>query len=192
MVKWLQSIPVPFNHLNMSPFHPISLIVTFFGAGLSPKAPGTAGSLAALPVGYAIHQALGIEALAVAAALAFCIGWWASNRYLAARQTREDRQEIVIDEVAGVWAVIAAMPLMYLNPAPSTVLWMYGAAFVAFRFFDILKPWPVSLADRRIKGGLGVMLDDILAAVYALITLGALGHLASYMGWVHIAMEHAS
>lgn len=167
----------------------IKLIVTFIGAGLSPKAPGTAGSLAALPVGYAIHMTLGIEALAGAAVLAFFIGWWASNRYLAARHTREDRQEIVIDEVAGIWAVIAAMPLMYLNPAHSTVLWMYGAAFVAFRLFDIVKPWPVSLADRRIKGGLGVMLDDILAALYALLTLGALGHLASHMGWIHVAMN---
>ncbi len=175
----------------MSRFNDLTIktIVTFFGAGLSPKAPGTAGSLAALPVGYAIHMALGIEALAVAAVLAFFIGWWASNRYLAARHTSEDRQEIVLDEVAGIWAVIAAMPLMYLNPVPSTVLWLYGAAFVAFRFFDILKPWPISLADRRIKGGFGVMFDDILAAVFALITLGALGHLASAMGWIHVAMN---
>lgn len=168
----------------------LKLIVTFFGAGLSPKAPGTAGSLAALPAAYAIHMALGIEALLAAAVLAFFVGWWASERYLKARNTREDRQEIVIDEVAGVWLVIAAMPIMYLQPAHSTILWLYGAAFVAFRIFDITKPWPVSLADARIKGGLGVMLDDILAAVYALLALGGLGHLASYWGLIEVPMMH--
>lgn len=168
----------------------LKLIVTFFGAGLSPKAPGTMGTLAALPLGYAIHMTLGIEALAVATVLAFLGGWWASTRYLKTLGTIEDKQEIVIDEVAGVWLVIAAMPLMYLHPAHSTILWLYVAAFIAFRLFDIWKPWPVSLADRRIKGGLGVMLDDILAALYALIALGALGHLAGAMGWIHVAMEH--
>lgn len=168
----------------------LKLIVTFFGAGLSPKAPGTMGSLAALPAAYAIHMGLGIEALAVASVLVFLFGWWTSARYLKRLGTIEDKQEIVIDEVAGVWLVISAMPIMYLNPAHSTILWLYGAAFVAFRIFDIGKPWPVSLADARIKGGLGVMLDDILAAVYALLALGALGHLAGYLGWIHVAMAH--
>lgn len=167
----------------------IKMIVTFFGAGLSPKAPGTAGSVAALPVAYLIHACFGIEVLAVAAFLLFFFGWWASVCYLKSQNTTDDRQEIVIDEVVGVWLVIAAMPLMYLHPAQSTILWMYGAAFVAFRIFDIWKPWPVSVADRRIKGGLGVMLDDVLASVYALISLGALGHLASAMGWIHLAMN---
>ena len=111
----------------------LTLIVTFFGSGLSPKAPGTMGTLAALPVGYAIHMTLGIEALAVAAVLAFFGGWWASACYLKAKGTTDDRQEIVIDEVAGVWLVIAAMPVMHLDPAHSTVLWLYGAAFISFR-----------------------------------------------------------
>lgn len=154
----------------------IRLFVTWFYSGLSPKAPGTMGTLAAMPVGYLIHMAGGMPALIAATLVAFFGGWWASALYMKANNKQEDPQEIVIDEVAGVWAVLCLAPLMYLNPAPETVNGMFVAAFIAFRLFDIWKPWPVSLADRRVKGALGVMLDDLLAAVYAVLTLGVAGH----------------
>jgi len=170
--------------------HPLVLFVTWGGSGLSRKAPGTCGTLAALPVAYLIQMLLGIEALAVAAMGAFFAGWWASNLYMRRMNKQEDPQEIVIDEVAGVWLVIAAMPLMWMDPPQALVLQLYGAAFVAFRIFDIWKPWPISWADQRVKGGLGVMLDDILAALYALPALGALGHLASALGIIHITLGH--
>ena len=142
--------------------HPVVLIVTWFGAGLIPKAPGTWGSLFALPFAVFIYYLAGSVGLIVAAALAFFAGWLASNIYLNATRRAdvedEDPSEIVIDEVAGQWLVLAVVPVDAL---------LYGMGFLLFRFFDIVKPWPVNLIDRRVKGGLGVMLDDIAAAVYA-------------------------
>lgn len=169
---------------------PLVLLVTWCGSGLSPKMSGTCGTLAALPFAYVIQTQLGMVALSIAALLAFFIGWVASNRYMALTNKSEDPQEIVIDEVAGIWLVIAAMPLMWLGPSQTLIIELYIAAFVAFRLFDGWKPWPVSWADCKVKGGLGVMLDDILAAVYALIALGALGHLAGALGLIHIDLGH--
>lgn len=170
--------------------HPLVLFVTWGGSGLSRRAPGTCGTLAALPVAYAIQMLLGIEALALAAVLAFLAGWWASHVYMKRMNKQEDPQEIVVDEVAGVWLVIAAMPLMWMQPSDALIAQLYVAAFVAFRVFDIWKPWPVSWVDQKVKGGLGVMLDDTLAALYALLALGALGHLAGALGIIHVTLGH--
>lgn len=138
-------------------FHPVSLLATWFGSGLLPKAPGTWGSLAALPFAWAIHHLAGPAGLALAAGAVFVLGVWAGGAY-AARDGRADPGPVVIDEVAGQW-------LTLLPVAPDPLL--YTAGFVLFRVADIAKPWPVSWADRRIGGGLGIMLDDVLAAVYA-------------------------
>lgn len=128
------------------------------GAGRAPKAPGTVGTLAAMPFGWLIAEYAGNSALCIAALVAFLIGWWASDIYV--QQTgREDPSEVVIDEVAAMWLVLSFMPQQLL---------FYLLAFLAFRVFDICKPWPVSWADQRVKGGLGIMLDDILAGLYAL------------------------
>ncbi|KAB7739352.1 phosphatidylglycerophosphatase A [Parvibaculum sedimenti] len=140
---------------------PVALIATWFGSGLMPKAPGTWGSLAALPPALFLAWLGGPLALIIGAALAFVIGIPAASRYAAAKGT-EDPSEVVIDEVAAQWLVLAALPL-----AP--VAW--GAGFLLFRFFDVVKPWPVSLADARLKGGPGIMLDDIVAAVYAILAI---------------------
>jgi phosphatidylglycerophosphatase A len=88
-------------------------------------------------------------------------GWWAAAT-VAKAEGIEDPAEIVIDEVAGQWLVLVAAP-----PSPLA----YSLAFLLFRIFDIWKPWPVRWAERRVKGGLGIMLDDILAAVYAALLL---------------------
>ena len=136
---------------------PEDLISTFLGVGLVPFAPGTWGSLAAVPVAWLIHASLGPFALAAAALLVVRLGSWSAGATM--RRTRsDDPGAIVIDEVAGQWLVLAAVPL--------DLLW-YAAGFALFRLFDITKPWPVSWADRRVKGGLGVMLDDVIAAGYA-------------------------
>jgi|OM-RGC.v1.023313706 Phosphatidylglycerophosphatase A and related proteins len=153
----------------------VNTIVTFFGAGLAPKAPGTMGSLAAMPFVVLAHQLHAMEVLAVVTLLAALIGVWASRKYLEATGKTDDPKEIVIDEVAGQWLVFAAMPLMYL-PASYNMLWIYAVGFAAFRFFDILKPWPICVIDRNMKGPWGIMLDDIAAAVAALVLLGGLGH----------------
>ncbi|WP_235829956.1 phosphatidylglycerophosphatase A family protein [Algihabitans albus] len=141
-----------------------SLIATWFGAGLLPKAPGTWGSLAALPFAVLLVWLGGPWALLAAAAALFVIGTWASAKYAGARA---DPGEVVVDEVVAQWLVIFPVALD---------LKLYLLAFVAFRVADILKPWPANWADRRIKGGLGIMLDDILAAPYAMIVC--------YAAWV--------
>ena len=136
--------------------HPAALVATVFGAGLSPIAPGTVGSLVALPAAWLIHWAAGPAVLFVATVVVFVLGCWASHAYVT-RTGIADPGAVVVDEVAGQWLVLVVAPLS---------LWTFAVGFVLFRLFDIVKPWPVSWADRRIKGGLGVMLDDVLAGVY--------------------------
>jgi phosphatidylglycerophosphatase A len=142
-------------------WHPATLSATWFGVGLLRPAPGTWGSLAALPVGLILILVLTPVGLALIAALFFAIGVWASNAMEAASQTK-DPSSVVLDEVVGQWVVLLFTPL--------TLGW-YAAAFLLFRLFDIWKPWPVRWADRELKGGLGVMSDDVLAAIYAALTI---------------------
>lgn len=132
-------------------------VATWFGSGLAPKASGTAGSLAALPFAWVIQQYYGNFGLFIASIIIFFIGWWASNQYMKYYPDKHDPKQIVVDEVAGMWLLLSIHPITWLG---------YVAAFILFRFFDVLKPWPISVADRKIKGGFGVMFDDILAAIY--------------------------
>jgi len=155
--------------LRLPLLHPASLLATWFGAGLLPKAPGTWGSLAALPFAWAIAALFGQAALVVAAATLFAVGWWAAEQVSRASGVA-DEGSIVIDEVAGQWLTLAVAP-----PSPAA----YALGFLLFRLFDITKPWPVSAAERTLPGGLGVMADDIVAALYAaallylLLTIGS-------------------
>jgi phosphatidylglycerophosphatase A len=137
---------------------------TWFGAGLLPALPGTWGSLAALPCAWAIRSVWGAAGLATAAVIVFAVGCWAAGR-VAKVSGIKDPSAIVIDEVAAQWLVLLPAPL---HPLP------YAAAFLMFRIFDIWKPWPVGWADRRVHGGLGIMLDDLLAAGYATLVFSIL------------------
>jgi len=148
----LQALPADLSLRNPSVF-----LATWFGAGLLPVAPGTWGSLAALPFAWVIQSTWGWPGLGVAAGVVFCIGVWASGQVVA-RSGVDDHRAIVIDEVAGQWIVLMAAGPDFL---------LYGIGFVFFRAADILKPWPANWADRNIKGGLGVMVDDVIAAIYA-------------------------
>lgn len=142
---------------------PAILVATWFGSGFLPIFPGTWGSLAALPFAWWLHTWLGLTGLAVATLGAFLIGLWASIGYLA-RFGGDDPAPVVIDEVAGQWLTL--IPAAYLAPlAPDLIT--YAIAFVLFRLADIFKPWPASWADTKIHGALGIMLDDILAAIYS-------------------------
>lgn len=152
---------------NLRLHHPVALIATWFGSGLLRPAPGTWGTLAALPPAYVIARFGGPIALVIAIIVAFAIGVWASSVY-AKRSGNPDPSEVVIDEVAAMWLVLAAAP-------PHWMGWLM--AFAAFRFFDVLKPWPVNLADRKLKGGFGIMFDDIIAAIYAILALQILNFL---------------
>lgn len=151
-------------------FHPAKLLGTWFGSGLSPKMSGTCGSIAALPFAYVIQTIWGNSALLLASIIAFFVGWWASHVYLRYTDA-SDPKEIVIDEVAGQWLVLS-----FLYPTFNS----YLAGLVVFRLFDIVKPWPISWSDRKIKGGFGVMFDDILAAFYPFV-LGGL-----FVGGLHL------
>ena len=142
-------------------WHPAHILATWFGAGLSPVAPGTAGSLAALPLAYLLSHYLGIVGLGAATAIVFVIGIWAAHRY-SRRTASHDAGPIVIDEVAGQWLTLL------LVPADIT---LYAIGFALFRLADIVKPWPIDWVDKRVKGGFGVMFDDILAGALAAIIL---------------------
>lgn len=134
-----------------------TLIVTWFGSGLSNFMPGTCGSLAALPFAYILHITLGNIGVLVFSLFTFALGWWSTKKYLAANPENSDPGEIVIDEVAGQSLLLAVLFPTWQS---------YLTGFILFRIFDIIKPWPVSLADRKVKGAFGVMLDDMVAAFF--------------------------
>lgn len=142
---------------------PAILLATWFGFGFMKPAPGTWGSAAAIPVGIIVFGTGGLVALIFAIFLVTAAGVWAAERFGKVSGTH-DNGMIVIDEVTGQW--IALLPALYLSgPDP---LWI-GLSFLLFRAFDILKPWPVSWLDKRVKGGLGVMADDLAAGALAAI-----------------------
>ncbi|MDG1170660.1 MAG: phosphatidylglycerophosphatase A [Sulfitobacter sp.] len=155
------------------------LIGTVLGVGHIRPAPGTWGSLVALPWAWALHVIGGFPLLALAIVIACGLGWWATAR-MTAGSDDHDPSEIVIDEVAGQW--IALIPLSYAAWSMEiSILAMWPgwiAAFALFRFFDITKLGPVGWADRR-GDPLGVMLDDVIAGVFAafgVLALAALYH----------------
>lgn len=139
-------------------------IATWFGSGLAPKASGTFGTIAALPFAFIIQYYFRDYGLLIATIIIFSVGWWASNEYMKYYPQKHDPKQIVVDEVAGIWLLLSVLPFSWQG---------YFAGFVLFRFFDVLKPYPISLADRKIKGGFGVMFDDILAAIYSLLIIAA-------------------
>ena len=149
------------RRLGLPLWHPAALIATGGGLGLLPLMPGTWGALAALPCAWAISALAGSAALAAAAILAFALGSWAAA-VVAQASGAEDPGFIVVDEVAAQWLVLVAAPLDWRA---------YLAAFLLFRVFDIVKPWPVRAIERRVAGGVGIMLDDVAAALYAILLL---------------------
>ncbi len=148
---------------------PMTAIATVGGVGLLPLAPGSWGALAAIPFGYLIGITGGWPALLVAAVIASVIGWVAADRYVKATG-RDDPPEIVIDEVAAQWLAMTVVPM--------TLAGLIGA-YLVFRLFDTIKPWPASWADSELEGGAGVMLDDLIAGAYSLLPLLAF----DIMGW---------
>ena len=141
---------------------PSCALALSFGAGLSPWAPGTIGALVAFPLCVVLRLA---PPLMIAATLVvfFVVGCMACGR--ACRVLGEqDHGSIVWDETFGMLMVLLCVPF---SP------WWWLLAFAAFRFFDILKPWPIRLADVYTGGGIAVMLDDVLAAIFAITVLWA-------------------
>lgn len=133
------------------------------GSGLIRPAPGTWGSIFALVLGYfALEYAVSLQTFLIAIALVLLFGTLAINQ-IEKLSGIHDAPEIVIDEVAGMW--VAMLPFFHLE-----MNWMTLAiAFGLFRFFDIVKPWPIGWLDKRISGGFGVIIDDIVAGLFAVV-----------------------
>lgn len=150
---------------------PVHLLAFGFGAGLSPAAPGTAGTLITIPL-VAATWSLPLGARVAIAVVLIVAGVWicgASARKLGVH----DFGGIVWDEIAGFYLVMLLVPVGW---------WWMLAGFVVFRFFDVAKPWPIATLDRRVPGGTGIMLDDLIAALFAAAALW-LGHAA----WTYFA-----
>lgn len=145
--------------------HPAHLIAFGFGSGLAPKAPGTVGTLLGWPLFWllvAVAPDLPNQLILLIAG--FLLGVWACGK--------TGRALGVADHGGMVWDEIVAFALVLLFTPPG---WLWaGTAFLLFRFFDIIKPWPIRLADRHLKNGFGVMFDDLLAAGYALALIKGL------------------
>jgi phosphatidylglycerophosphatase A len=149
-----------------------TLVATALGAGFSPIAPGTCGTLVAVPLAYALTLA-GTAAFIAGTVLVSALGVWAAEVFCRATGVDDD-QRIVIDEVAGYLLTIVLVPRGWVNLALGVIV---------FRVFDIWKPGPVRMVDEKVHGGLGVMLDDLAAGVIgALVMLGL--HLAGVDAWL--------
>ncbi len=163
---------------GMSFGHPASLVASFGGVGFAPMASGTWGSLAALPGALLIQHWAGWIGLAVAALAIAALGVWASEEIVRRGDVR-DPGFIVVDEVAGQFLALLFAPA-------GVAAWV--AAFLLFRAADIVKPFPANWCDRNLHGGLGVMLDDIVAGAYAgvavwlLARFGVLAHVERILG----------
>jgi phosphatidylglycerophosphatase A len=154
-----------------------TLVATSMGAGFVPKAPGHSGTLTAVPLAWALAKG-GRWVFVAGLVVVSLVGWWAAELFGRA-SGKEDDQRIVIDEVAGYLTTLLLVPCTAMN----LIL-----AFILFRLFDVTKPPPIRQLDRHIGGGLGVMVDDLAAGVYAGAILFALqhygvsAHLAAWVG----------
>jgi len=152
---------MPRSRKTFSNWHPTMLVATWFGCGLSRFAPGTCGSLIAMPFAWALLTIGGAFWLLIASAILFLLGWWVSA-VLVRTTDQKDPQFIVVDEVVGQWIALSVVPL--------NVIW-FALAFILFRVADIFKVWPANWIDKMLPGGLGVMADDVVAGVYAAIVI---------------------
>ncbi len=149
--------------------HPAHMLATFFGVGRVSSAPGTVGSIAGALLFIVLAPTLSTQAWIFLCVVLFALGIWSADR-VARDLGVDDHKGVVIDEVVGILLLFAALP--------HGALW-WIAGFIAFRAFDIYKLPPVDMIDEKMKNGLGVMLDDVVAAFYAWIVVSCLGWLFS-------------
>jgi phosphatidylglycerophosphatase A len=141
--------------------HPAQLLALGFGSGLAPKAPGTFGTLAAVPL-YLMFSSTLFEWQLLIVVASFFAGIYLCNVTATALGVH-DHPAIVWDEFVGFWLTMLALPLMGVSL--DWLLLLLG--FIFFRLFDIIKPWPILWVDQKVHGGFGIMFDDVLAGVYA-------------------------
>jgi phosphatidylglycerophosphatase A len=149
-----------------NPWHFLAL---GFGSGLAPKAPGTFGTLAAVPLVWLCSAYLPFSIYLILTVLFSIVGIWICGKTADDMQVHDD-SSIVWDEVVGMMITMLAVPLHW-----HTLL----IGFILFRIFDIAKPWPISYLDKHVHGGFGIMADDLLAGVFALACM----HLGLSLNW---------
>ena len=148
-------------------WHPVHFCSLGFGSGLMKKAPGTWGTLLGLIIFVGLEKLMppvGWQSQFLFVSVSFLVGIWFCGVTADALNTH-DHGAIVWDEFVGIWMTLLIVPMT----------WFYvGMAFALFRLFDILKPWPIGWIDKRVSGGFGIMLDDVLAAGYAMLCLAVM------------------
>jgi len=149
---------------------PVHFLALGCGSGLAPKAPGTVGTIAALPLVWLLSLYTPFYVYLLITIISCIVGIWICGKTADDMQVHDD-SSIVWDEVAGMLITMLAVPISW-----QTML----AGFLLFRFFDILKPWPISYLDKQVHGGFGIMADDVLAGVFSLACM----HLALYLHWL--------
>jgi phosphatidylglycerophosphatase A len=147
--------------LLRDPFH---FVAFGFGAGLAPRAPGTAGSAVGLLAAWWLLE-LPLAARVGIVAAVIAVGIWVCGES-ARRLARHDDQRIVLDEIAGV--LLTSLAVVEKS------LFALALVFVFFRLFDIVKPWPIRDVDHSLRGGVGIMLDDLIAAVFAAVCVATI------------------
>ncbi|OOS02059.1 phosphatidylglycerophosphatase A [Canicola haemoglobinophilus] len=150
----------PLSRISLT--NPIHFLALGLGSGLIRPAPGTWGTLAGLIVGWLLLQVMSAFSFAITTALCFLLGCYLCQK-TADDMGVHDHGSIVWDEFVGIFIVLLAIPDLSL-------LWC-SIAFITFRFFDILKPYPIRYFDHKLESGFGIMLDDVLAAMYAVISV---------------------
>jgi phosphatidylglycerophosphatase A len=155
---------------RVSLLNPVHFLALGFGSGLATKMPGTFGTLAALPLVVLLSYYSSFNVYLIVTILISIAGIWICGKAADDMGVHDD-SSIVWDEVAGMLLTMLAIPLSW-----QTLL----AGFVLFRFFDILKPWPISYLDKHVHNGFGIMIDDVLAGLFACACL----HLGMVFGWL--------
>lgn len=148
---------------------PTLLLAFGFGSGLSPKAPGTVGSLVAILLWLLLCQ-LPVALYWMVVLAATLLGVYICGK-AAEKLGVHDHSGIVWDEFVGLWIGMA-----FLSPTLGSII----CGFVLFRFFDIVKPWPIGWLDKKMQGGMGIMIDDIVAGIFAAAIAGCM----SYLGYL--------
>jgi len=150
--------------------NPANFLALGAGSGLAPVAPGTFGTIAAVPLAMLMPHNLAIYTLLVV--VLFIVGVWLCDS-CANNLGVHDHPAIVFDEWVGYLVTMIAVPRS---------LWFLALGFALFRLFDVLKPWPISVADKRVSGGLGIMIDDVIAGLFAAAAIHLILFLLVYFG----------
>ena len=161
----------------------VKLYVSLFGLGFIPFASGTIGSLAGIALWLALREIIPPRTMILAIVLIFLLSWAITEVYLRKKTTEHDPSEVIIDEVIGQW--VSLIPLVYLDsieyPMINNQFYIFLlTSFLLFRFFDIFKPWPISIIDRQ-KNSFSVLFDDVLAGLFSSICI------TGYILWIYLA-----